>query len=299
MGSYKLFSIHELRAFLPITVLLLLLSLLTAPPVFSQENLSLGRDLRQYLDQHPPTFKTEGPTIIKMREGKIDFYKYRQKTTEADLKILTVNDKYPIGVLQRTGDKDIIFLDMMGSGKLDTEFPILFVPYWVVAESTPKELKTYHNNVFHYLEGFFQSFQADTDPFASGGHKKRMEELLSLMSNDNLENRDLIYVLYCYYFLGNTFPRQALEPLHYLTNNYLERFDTDHPLLYLQTLETQINLGDDDGARKILRHLLEMKPDFIPGLAYQWRLEKDPKMKEKYYKELKRKYPNHWIVKTI
>jgi hypothetical protein len=279
------------------TLLFVLLSVSFS--AFCQENLSIGQDLRDYLGKHPPKYMTAGPTVVSMREGKIDFYKYKLNTTDTDIKILMVNKTYPIGVLERIADKDKILLDMSGSGILDTDFSILFVPYWVVAESTPESLKTKHNNVFKYFEGFYQSFQSDVNPVTSGALKKQLDELVNLMTNDNLENRDLIYALYCYYKLGPSLPRQCMEVLRYLTDNYNARFDAVHPLLLLHTLETSINAGNNDGARVVMQELVRMYPNFVPGLVYQWQLEKDPQAKQRYYSQLKKEHPNHWIVKQI
>lgn len=216
----------------------LFLSFLSALQTFGQERLSLGQNLHDYLRDHPPMYMTAGPKIINMAEGTIDFYKYRLKTTDSDIKILMVNKAYPIGILEKVDGKDKILLDMSGNGILDTDYPMLWVPYWVVADSTPERLKTRHNNVYKYFEGFYQAFQADENPMTSGVLKKHLDELVSLMANNNLENRDMVYALYCYYRLGPPFPKQCLAVLHYLTVNYYKRFEALHPLLQLHTLET-------------------------------------------------------------
>jgi hypothetical protein len=277
----------------------LLLSVL-AFPLWAQNNLALGQDLLQFMNKNPPGYKTFGPKILQMREGTIDFYKYSPVTTDLDLKILVVVDKYEIGVLQREDDDSVILLDMKGDGKLDTKFPILFVPYWVVAQNTPNRLKTNNNNVKEFLDGFYKAFQTDVNPYLQNGElDQRSSELLKNLENDNLENRDLIYTIFCYYRLGNAFPMQALEALNYLTDNYVSRFDSAHPLLFLYTVETLLNLGNIEGARGVLLDLLKIDPGFVPAQVYQWQLEQDKQEKERLYKQLKKLHPNHWIVVQI
>ncbi len=291
MGSARKGGIMKVIAFL--------LSLSSVVQAFGQEQLSLGQNLRDYLRIHPPIYMTAGQKIIDMAEGQIDFYKYRLTTTDSDIKILMVNKTYPVGVLERVDGKDKILLDMSGDGVLDTDFSILWVPFWVVGNSTPEKLKTKHNNVYKYFENLYQAFQSDENPVTSGVLKRHLDELVSLMADNNLENRDLVYGLFCYYRLGPRLPRQCLAVLHYLTVNYYERFDALHPLLQLHTIETLINGGDLEGARKDVEDLVRMYPTFVPGLVYQWQLEKDPIVKERYYSRLKKEHPKHWIVRQI
>jgi hypothetical protein len=252
------------------------------------------------MNDNPPGYKTLGPTIVQMKEGTIDFYKYRRVTTDVDLKILVVSDQYAFGVLQLENSESVFLLDMMGDGKLDTKYPTLFIPFWVVAKNTPDNLKTSNNNVEEFFNGFYNAFQADVNPSLKNGElQQKLSELLENLTNDNLENRDLIYSLYCYYRLGPTFPRQALESLNYLTDHYISMFGDAHPLLFLHTVETLLDLGNIDDARGVLIDLLKIDPAFIPAQVYQWQLEQDNQKKERLYQQLKKRYPNHWIVVQI
>jgi tetratricopeptide (TPR) repeat protein len=268
-------------------------------PLLAQENLRIGQDLRAYFHDHPPIGKTIGPEIINMKEGRIDFFKYRPVTTDEDIKILVVNDKYPIGVLEKIGEKSVILLDLSGDGKLDTEFPTLFIPYWVVAESASSTLKTKNNNLKQILNTFYNNFDDDPNPYESGKHRSELTAVLQSAQNENMENRDLFYAIFCYYYLGREFAQQELVALDYLRRNYYERFKESHLLFDLHEMECLINLNDYDSARKILSRLLAVDPDFIPALVYQWQLEKDPEKKAEYYKRLKKDHPKHWIVKQI
>ena len=84
-------------------------------------------------------------------------------------------------------------------------------------------------------------------------------------------------------------------------NTYKERFNKGgHPLIDLWMIETLINVGaDKKDLEPLLNDVLNLYPDFIPFQVYSWQLEKDKKVKENKYKNLKNKYPKHWIVKQI
>ncbi len=113
-----------------------LLVLLVIPAFASaQANLGLGDDLRQYLNAYPPKYKTSGLVVLPIAEGTIDIYKYKAATTDIDLKILVINDKWPVGVLQIVDGKSQILMDLDGDGKLDTVDPSFLVPFWVVAKT--------------------------------------------------------------------------------------------------------------------------------------------------------------------
>ncbi len=58
-------------------------------------------------------------------------------------------------------------------------------------------------------------------------------------------------------------------------NLYSERFGKIHPLLFLYSGETNLNLGDTENAGIEFENLLNIDPEFIPALFYSYRLEAD------------------------
>ncbi len=278
-------------------VCVLLLVAALATPAFSQENVKPGQDLNDYLAAHPVRYKIVGPVIIPIKEGRVDFYKYSSSTTDAGLKVLSINDQYVVGVLQQENGVPKILMDMDGDGKLDTYVPNLIVPFWVVADDTPQAQRSSTNNVKSFLDDFYQSFQSDDDPSTPNGSlQQTIVRLRTSLQQDDLPNRDLLYALHSYYEIAVISPYEALVAWQYLVNGYLARFSADHPLLYLHTVETLINLGQLEQARDILSTFLSMTPDSVPGRYYQWQLETDPARKASEYKSLKQDHPKHWMV---
>ena len=97
----------------------------------------------------------------------------------------------------------------------------------------------------HYLDRFYKSFQTNTNPYVSDQHIKKVRNLIEVMQDNKLENRDLIYSLFCYYSLGHKYPMPALKTMHYLSTNYKQRFNQDHPIFYLHSLESLIGFDCD------------------------------------------------------
>jgi hypothetical protein len=275
------------------------LLILPALTLLSQENLVLGQNLNDYLGSHPPTFKTKGPGILTIPEGTIDFYKYKAQTDDADLKILMILDKYPVGVLQSENGKSRLLYDLTGDGVLDTYTENMEIPFWVVARNTEDKLKTSTDTIKAYLDTYYQMFQNDEDPYSSGKYAAHYKLVLQQALLPDHENRDLVYALSCYYRWGNKYARGALASANYLANAYFQRFHAIHPLSYLQFIETLINIGDMATAKTMVDNLLKVDGSSLLAEIYRWQLETDPEKKKTYFNELKSKHPNHWIIKQI
>jgi hypothetical protein len=294
----ELFMQRERSPAIRLAVLPLLLFLVSAGG-FSQDSLALGQNLRSYLKDHPPTLKAAGKPIIDIPEGVVDVYRYEAKAAEGDIRILVILDKYPVGVVRLENGKPHLLYDLSGDGVLDAEMPGLEVPYWVVADNTDERLRTGTNNIKLYLDGFYTMFQDDANPFTSGKAEEYLNLILKKVTSGPVENRDILYALYCCYKWGNSYPAGTTASSDYLAKSYFTRFKADHPLFYLQFLESFINAGMRDDARRTLDGLLKLDPSYIPAQVYRWQLETEPEKKKQYFAELKRQHPRHWIVSQI
>ena len=221
-------------------VLFLLMSL--ALDGFCKENLALGQDLYSYLRDHPPSMKSAGRKILGIPEGTVDFYKYKAQTDKNDIKILVILEKYFVGVLQSENGKSHLLYDLTGDGVLDAEVTEMEVPYWVVARNTEEKQKTSKNNIKQYLDGYYQMFQQDANPFTSGKFVGYADTILKKVVSGSIDNRDILYALYCSYKWGNSYLAGAVSSVEYLAKNYLTRFQADHARFYLQFLELDIKL---------------------------------------------------------
>ena len=152
------------------------------------------------------------------------------------------------------------------------------------------------------MEEFYKLFNGNENPYTSKKLNKLIDKTMQASTDIKNENRDLIYGIFLYYGLQSIKnPFLDFANMNMVENTYKERFNKGgHPLIDLWMIETLINVGaDKKDLESLLNHILNLYPDFIPFQVYSWQLEKDKKVKESKYKNLKNKYPKHWIVKQI
>lgn len=190
---------------------------------------------------------------------------------------------------------------MNGDGKLQIISKKPIFPAWVLTFS--KNIKKSSNdNISGVLDKFYKLFNSEENPYTSGKNNALIDEVLDIVKNADTENRDVMYGIFLYYaFQGQKNRYLNYANMRIVLDTYLKRFKKNlaHPLLLLWLLEESISLKDNETADSLKAILAEQFPDFIPFKVYDWSLEKDPKLKQKKYKELKKKYSKHWIVKEI
>ncbi len=272
--------------------------LIAVSSLYAEDIALIEDNVLDLFNSYNPQYKTIGPKILNIPEGQIDFYKMKIDTDESDLKFLVIKDKYIIGVLQNVNGEDQLLIDANGDNLLDYYSQELTIPYWVVAS----ECNNHSNNEYNldiYFDEAIEIFNGEVNPYSSGLHYQFTQKLLVSVSAPETPNRDIIYALYDYYNHGDQYPWVALQIINYISKTTYDRYKKDNLLFYLHTMESLINFGYSDRAIPLMEELVKKYPEFIPGLVYRWQLENDASKKEKYYKDLKTNYPNHWIVKLI
>lgn len=269
-----------------------------AAHLYARDPLSVGDDVYQAFMADAPQYKVIGPSIVRIPEGVVDFYKTKVQPDPEDGYYLVILDRYVVGVLQPIAEQPIILIDADGNGTLDYESRILRVPYWVVAREYQVQGQE-PNNVKAFLDQALANFNSDSDPYASGAHPTLLADLIELTADANAPNRDLIYSLFDYYMVGDRHPLAALQAMRFLTETYIARHGEEHPLFYLHTLESYLGLGYLEDAAALADVLVTLWPGFIPGYVYQWELEQDPQRKSELYDRLKAAHPDHWIVRQL
>lgn len=260
--------------------------------------LNIGDSLPDYMKKYLVKFKRPMPDISKWYEGtNLTILSYAKGYDPGLPVILVSNDRIPFGVLQGEKPNAHYLFDTDGDGKLDYKGDLPIVPIWLVAwNSTVKDSKDKAPEKFMNL--LYETFQSDKGP--KGGNK--IQQALSTLQPYYLDtkrpNRDLMYDL-DYYIKNTKNPPQAILAMKFMEKWYSERYNRVHPVILLYLLESNINAGNIDEARKQCERLLKAAPDFIPARFYQWQLQEDPRPGDPLAIELKRTHPNHWLVKEI
>ena len=269
--------------------------------IYSQNySFEVGDDIVAFTQKNPPGYFISRVQLIKMPDGFQEMIGYKEVITKEDTKFLVSGNKL-VGVTQYVNGKEICLYDMVGDGKIDIISPYPIVPAWVITDSEYNK-KSSKNNIDKYLEEFYKLFNGNENPYTSKKLNKLIDKTMQASANIKNENRDLIYGIFLYYGLQSIKnPFLDFANMNMVENTYKERFNKGvHPLIYLWMIETLINVGaDKKDLEPLLNDILNLYPDFIPFQVYSWQLEKDKKVKENKYKNLKNKYPKHWIVKQL
>lgn len=277
-----------------IAVILVLFSFLGSF-VFGADLLEEGDNLTEYLQKNPVKYQMELKPISSWPEGKTMAYAYDTKGDGTSPIIIVVDGTYPIGVMQGSSPNAYYLFDFDGDGNLDLKTEISVLPYWVVAKTSTK--KTKKDNISKVLDVAYQGYQSDEGPMLST--LMTIQTIEGFKSDTNLENRDLIYLLYFYTNYNQKLPTQSLSAINLLGDELKSRFKKTHPLILLYKLETYINMDQDDNAREIVKELRNLDPTFIPGMVYEYQLETDKEKAKELLADLKKNYGNHWIVKKL
>lgn len=264
---------------------------------FSDALLHVGDNLTNYLKTNPPKFTKKGPAIDFWPECKIVFGAYDKNYDGNTPIILFANDDDAIGVLQGLSPNAYYLYDINGDGVLDTKTSNIIFPYWIVYNNSKNKTKNY--NIAPIFNLTYDSFQSDEGPYNNPKLKKSFEEIRKYKDDPNMENRDLVFLFLFYQTYSQKLMDQSLECLNILIFECNKRFEKVHPILLLYKAETLINLNRNNDALKIVKELLKIAPNFVPGLVYEYTLEPDKQKKMNLLAKLKTNYPNHWIVRQL
>ncbi|UTC65539.1 hypothetical protein E4O00_05400 [Treponema sp. OMZ 788] len=269
--------------------------------IYSQNySFEVEDDIAAFTKKNPPGYFIGRVQLIKMPDGFQEIIGYKEVVTKEDTKFLASENKL-VGVTQYVNGKEIYLYDMNGDGKINISAPHPILPAWVITDSKYNK-KSSKNNIDKYLEDFYKLFNGNENPYTSDKLNKLINKTMQASTDIKNENRDIIYGIFLYYGLQSIKnPLIDFTNLQIVLNTYLTRFNKDlaHPLIFLWMIETFINMGNSEQASELVDNIVDIYPDFIPFQVYFWQLEKDKKIKEQKYKNLKNKYSKHWIVKQI
>ncbi len=266
----------------------------------------IGDNISKYFKKHKPmyevnekaVFGVEGFKPIDMKDSWFSFLSTKKKNNRNDT-FLIVSNKCLIGVMQTKDGHPEFLYDLDNDGILDVSLPKVIMPAYVLSASKYTK-KTSNNNVKQYLDQLYDLFNGEKNPYKENRLRNLIEHLLELVKDTNTENRDVIYSIYFFYGMVSKNPYLDMTNLMVSDLMYRKRFnDGVHPIYDLHFLETLINMKKMDKALEVIKSLEKVHPDFVPIQVYSWQYEKNKKKKAQKYKELKKKYPKHWIVKQI
>ncbi len=238
--------------------------------------------------------------INALAESNIELLAPNENLEFEDIILVKINKKN-VGILEFVDGKEQYIFDFDNDGILDLEVPFPMIPIWIMTDSNEVK-KDDNNNVEKYFNEIIELFNGTENPFGSGTISKVVDSIKWDIGDPRVTNRDVLYGIWLYYGIAQEFsPELDFKILDEIEKAYKNRFglkDTPN-LILLHKIETLINQNNSAEAKKLIKIGEKQFPDCIPIKVYSWQLEDNKKTKEKKYKELKQKYPNHWIVKQL
>jgi hypothetical protein len=275
---------------------ILFFSIFTNGLIFSQQKIfQVGDNVLNHLNRNPPQFRVPGQKILKTPDGSVDLLKYQVEILDTDI-IFLAQGSTVFGVVQRENNNTRNIYDINGDGILDVEHDDLFIPPWVLSKSQYTKISK-NNKLPLLLDNIYEMFNNNISPYETTDfEEKYLTNFFSAIIDTSVDNRDLYYAMFQYYLLNDR-PFLALLIISDLARRYHERFGTIHLLIKLFTAETLINLGDTKNAMMFINEILSTSPDYVPAKVYRWQLESNPTVRQRMYNELKKNFPNHWMVR--
>lgn len=196
----------------------------------------------------------------------------------------------------------LLILDIDGDSILDIESNQMWMPYWIVKQSAIIDPRD--STVLNWFEeGYEQMLQADV------GHLN--DDLAKLYSQFRLDttiaNRHLFYLYDSYQTIVSTAENHKMSIPTELCLSIVDSLAEESNRIYgiipaivwIYKGEALLSAGLTEQARNHFRKGLELFPQSIPIQVYNFRLEKNERVRTKQYKTLKKKYPKHWMVRDI
>jgi len=279
----------------------LLMTIFYYSPAFAatdRDSLKIGDTLSVYMLKYLVKYEYPLGDISNWQEGKnITALTYAKKTDAKIPAILMTSTKIPFGAVQGKASNAYFLFDTDGDAALDYRTTKPLLPIWLVLHDS-KIIDEKDSIPKKYLDLLYATFQADSGPSAPEKVKTAVSMFCDYYNDTTKPNRDLMY-LFNYYINFTDKPQQALIAMHAVEEKYGQRYKTIHPAILLFLLESNINDANVSEANIYNKRLLSVDPTSIPGMYYQWQLMESSAAKDTLGKELKTRYPHHWLISKI
>ncbi len=281
--------------------ILLLIMIFAITSSFSQE-ISLGDNLYAELNKiaEPNYFETIISTGWIEDEGSF-YIGDKPIFGNCNVVFMALKDSTLFGVYVKTPEADFMF-DSQGDSILDVSPGYFMYPMWVIKENTkisPDDMKIIE--VLNYIyEKTLQldDFDERVNPY---------ENFVKYRTDTTLANRHIAYLFENSLIVSTEISQNdspelrkiSLDLNRSMASECLSLFGAIPVIVYIYLGEDLIGYDMIDEAIENFEVALQLYPDCIPCKVYSCVLEKDPVKKSEKSKELRKKHPNHWLVKEL
>jgi len=261
-------------------------------------DLEIGDSMPDYMSKHLVTHKRKIEGFSSWSEGKeLTGATYMEGDDVVGPVFLVANDAVPYGVLQGKPPNAYYLFDTNCDGRLDFTTTKALLPICLML-STSQVTDPADTQVRDAFDLLFQSFHVDEGPDGSPLVQRAYSILDAFLDDPQKPNRDLAYLIW-YYNEMSQIPSQGILAMRLLEERYQARFGRVHPLILLFRMESHINAGEFELARRYQTRLEQLRPDFVPARFYRRQLSEDEAEREAIRVNLTKEHPDHWLVKIM
>jgi tetratricopeptide (TPR) repeat protein len=279
---------------------LLLLSFFWTSCLFGQ-SIKIGDNLQQEFDKIDTPYFFDAPSFTDWAEGSgMMMIASKPNPNECDYVFLALKDTTLIGAYIDSQLK--ILLDTEGNSILSIASDFMIIPEWAIKrhakiDATDKTIYTILDNMYA------QALQADSGDVSE-------EALLAyskFASDTTLANRHIAILYENYRTIMSGTALKGVQPppeicipiINKLAQECLALYGSVPAIVNIYQGEALESAGEIDKARAHFKQSLQTYPGSIPILVYNYEFEQNAQKKKAALKLLKKKYPNHWMVKGL
>lgn len=220
---------------------------------------------------------------------------------DCEFVFMALKDTTLVGIFKSTEPVSFMF-DTSGTSILSKPTKFFLLPLWTVKNKT--KIVSSDKTVLSLLDKMYEkTLQADELEL----DEKTMNEYVRYQVDTSLPNRHIVLLFDNYQTIitetaakGQKAPAEICVPLmRSLSAECLSLYKVIPVIVCIYMGEALHSAGMMDEARQHFKKSLQLYPNSIPLLVYNYRLEQDPEKKKAQLAVLKKKYPAHWMVKDL
>jgi hypothetical protein len=225
----------------------------------------------------------------------------RPNPNDCSFLFIALHDTTLVGVFT-TKTPNVFMFDTGGNSILNNTSEFFILPEWTVKNKT-KILPT-DKTVYNLLDRLYdETLQAnDGQP-----GEKTIETYQQFKTDTTLANRHIALLFDTYQnIINETAPKGEKPPadicvslMRTLTSECVSVYNSTPAIVWIYMGEALLGAGLTDDAREHFKRALQFYPNSVPLLVYNYRLEQDATKKNEQLMNLKKNYPEHWMVKDL
>jgi len=220
---------------------------------------------------------------------------------DCDFVFIALHDTTLIGVFT-INTPNVFMFDTQGNSILNNTSEFFMLPEWIVKNKT-KILST-DKTIYNILDKLYEETLQANDGQPG---EETIRSYQQFKTDTTLANRHIALLFDTYQTIINETATKGEKPptdicvplMKSLVNECISVYNRVPAIVSIYMGEALLGAGMTDEARKHFKMSLQFYPNSIPLLVYNYRLEEDSTKKEEELMNLKKNYPEHWMVKSL